>query len=279
VRTELTEPEVSLYRTNGFLVVPDLLSPGELATWRETVDAAVAERGDRLLPETPEDEPVSQPTEPITEEERAAAEYYKTVFTQRVNLWQTNEKMRRLMLDERLGKLAADLTGVEGIRMWHDHALIKEPYGNFTAYHRDNPYHSYSSPNEISVWVALDDATHDNGCLYYLPGSHKAQNYDSAGIGEDLGALFEVCPDLKDVAPVACPVPAGGACFHNGRTVHGAGANMTHGQRRAMVCILMADGSTFNGQSNILPPAYLATLQVGDVLMNDEQNPLIFSRA
>jgi ectoine hydroxylase-related dioxygenase (phytanoyl-CoA dioxygenase family) len=74
-------------------------------------------------------------------------------------------------------------------------------------------------------------------------------------------------------------VPAGGACFHNGLTAHGAGANLTHGQRRAMTCAYMPDGCTFNGIANVLPPAYTDSLEIGDVLDNDEQNPLIFSRS
>jgi hypothetical protein len=41
----------------------------------------------------------------------------------------------------------------------------------------------------------------------------------------------------------------------------------------------MPDGSTFNGQRNVLPDAYLATLRVGDVLDNEEQNPLVYRRS
>ena len=69
---------------------------------------------------------------------------------------------------------------------------------------------------------------------------------------------------------------AGSCSFHNGLTIHGAGANMSSGYRRAMTCAYMPDGNTFNGEPNILPEAYLNTLKVGDLLDNDEQNPLIY---
>jgi phytanoyl-CoA hydroxylase len=111
-----------------------------------------------------------------------------------------------------------------------------------------------------------------------VPGSHKARKFDNVGIGREIGALFDVYPEWHDVAAVPCPVPAGGALFHNGLVFHGAGANMTPGLRRAMTCAYMPDGCTFNGQANVLPPAYLATLSVGDVLDNDEQNPLVWHR-
>ena len=70
---------------------------------------------------------------------------------------------------------------------------------------------------------------------------------------------------------------AGDCSFHNGLTAHGAGANMTRGTRMAMTCAYMPEGATFNGNPNILPPSYLKTLKKGDVLENDEWNPLLYS--
>jgi ectoine hydroxylase-related dioxygenase (phytanoyl-CoA dioxygenase family) len=170
------------------------------------------------------------------------------------------------------------MANVDGLRIWHDQALIKGPYANPTAYHLDVPYWSFTSADAITIWVALDDATLENGCLYYVPGSHKARKFDNVGIGREIGALFDVYPEWQDVAAVPCPVPAGGALLHNGLVFHGAGANMTPGLRRAMTCAYMPDGCTFNGQANVLPPVYLATLSVGDVLDNDDQNPLVWHR-
>jgi ectoine hydroxylase-related dioxygenase (phytanoyl-CoA dioxygenase family) len=273
VRTELTRAEMDAYREDGFLVVEDLLDADELHAWREAVDEAVAERGDQRFAAATVLE------EQLEDRDAAQDDYYERVFTQRVNLWQSNEKVRRLMLDERLGKLVADLAGADGIRIWHDQALIKAPYAEYTAYHLDVPYWSFTSPDALTIWVALDDATLENGCMHYVPGSHQAQRFDNVGIGRELGALFEVYPEWKDVAPVACPVRAGGACFHNGLTAHGAGANMTHGFRRAMTCAYMPDGSTFNGYPNVLPPDYVAAIAVGDVLDDERHNPLLFSRS
>lgn len=53
---------------------------------------------------------------------------------------------------------------------------------------------------------------------------------------------------------------------------------MTPGRRRAITCAYMPDGATFNGQRNVLPPEYLATLSVGDALDNEAQNPLVYGR-
>ncbi|HEX4258352.1 MAG TPA: phytanoyl-CoA dioxygenase family protein [Streptosporangiaceae bacterium] len=271
--TDVTEQQQKSYAEQGFLVVENFLDPAELTEWRAAVDHAVAERGQQLLSfaTSPEEDAVAT----RSEEER---DYYDQVFTQRNNLWQTDEHMRSLLFQPGLGKFVADVAAIGGVRIWHDQALIKGPYSNPTAFHLDVPYWSFKSADAITIWIALDDATIENGCLYYVPGSHLARKFDNVSIGSRIGSLFEVYPDWADVAPVPCPVPAGGALFHNGLTFHGAGANMTPGLRRAMTCAYMPDGATFNGTRNVLPPEYFRTLEVGQVLDNDAQNPLIYSR-
>lgn len=111
-----------------------------------------------------------------------------------------------------------------------------------------------------------------------MPGSHLARKFDNVGITSRLGSLFEVYPEWADVASVPCPVSAGGGLFHNGLTFHGAGANMTPGRRRAMTCAYMPEGATFNGTRNVLPPDYFRSLKIGQVLNNEAQNPLVYSR-
>ena len=94
-----------------------------------------------------------------------------------------------------------------------------------------------------------------------------------------MNGIFEVYPELAQINPAPAPLKAGSCSIHNGLTIHGAGPNMTNGYRRAMTCAYMPDGNVFNGQANILPPDYLATLKVGDLLNDDEQNPLIYHKS
>ena len=274
MRTEVGQPDRDFYAENGYLVMEEFLSASELEQWRAAVDEAVEQRGrQRFSFPTARDSEVSDTTE--ASEQQA---YYDGVFTQRVNLWQTNDKVRELMIDPELGRVVTEVASIDGVRIWHDQALVKGPYANPTAFHLDVPYWSFTSADAITIWVALDDATLENGCLYYMPGSHKAKKFDNVGIGPSIGALFEIYPEWGNVAAHPCPVPAGGALFHNGLTFHGAGANMTPGRRRAMTCAYMPDGCAFNGTANVLPPDYLASLRVGDLLENEAQNPLVYSR-
>ncbi len=182
------------------------------------------------------------------------------------------------MLDERIGKMAADLEGIDGIRVWHDQTLIKTPWGNPTSWHQDNPKWSFTSDHAISIWIALDDATTHNGCLYFLPGSQH-DRYEDVGTSRPMADIFKENPVLQEVDPVPAPMRAGACSFHNGLTVHGAGANMTRGYRRAMTCAFMPDGSTYNGTKNVFPQVYADSLTVGDVIDNDDLVPLLYRKA
>jgi phytanoyl-CoA hydroxylase len=275
VRSMPTDEEKRSYEDNGFVAVDPFLSPEELEEWRRVVDDAVAARGDQRFSFAIEEGPGSAVRRETTEDR----EYYNRVFTQRVNLWQTDDAFKKLLFQPELGQFAGEMAGVDGLRIWHDQALIKQAYANPTAFHLDVPYWSFTSADAITIWVALDDATLENGCLYYVPGSHKAQKFDNVDIGKEIGALFDVYPNWRDIAAKPCPVRAGGALLHNGLTFHGAGANMTPGRRRAITCAYMPDGSTFNGLQNVLPPDYLKRLAIGDLLDNEDQNPLVFRRA
>lgn len=269
MNSQLSQSQIDFYQDNGYIIIEDFLNAQELETWREAVTEAIADRNGLKMPgksiKIGESDGINKD-----------ADYYNNVFDQLLNLWQTNDKVKQIMLDERIGQMAARLSGADGIRIWHDQALIKKPWANPTSWHLDTPFWSFSDRRALSIWVALDDATLENGCLFFIPGSHKETTFENPGIGKNMGAVFNFYPQFKTTKSVAATMKAGSCSFHNGLTIHGAHANMTPGFRRAMTCAYMPNGNTFNGEPNILPDAYLNTLTVGDVLNNDEQNPLIY---
>lgn len=267
MRNQLSDEQIAQYRRDGFIVIDNFLTDGELKQWRTAVDTAVSRRNGNKLPDR---------KEVYGKGDDADKEYYDNVFDQLLNLWQDNEAVKELMLDERLGKMAAELSGCDGIRIWHDQALIKKPWANPTSWHLDTPYWSFSDRRALSIWVALDDATPENGCLFFIPGSHQQTTFDNPGIGKNMGAIFNTYPAFKQRQSVAAPMKAGSCSFHNGLTIHGANANMTSGYRRAMTCAYMPDGAVFNGIQNILSDEQIKNLQIGDLLNNDALNPLIY---
>lgn len=271
MNAELTKDQIAFYAENGYVVVEDFLTPAELEKWREAVTEAIADRNGLKMPgkeiKITDDDGINKD-----------ADYFNNVFDQLLNLWQTNDKVKDIMLDERIGKMVSDLTGADGVRIWHDQALIKKPWANPTSWHLDTPFWSFADRRAMSIWVALDDATYENGCLFFLPGTQKLTTFENPGIGKNMSAIFDFYPQFKKMKSAAAPMKAGSCSFHCGLTVHGAHANMTPGFRRAMTCAYMPDGNIYNGEPNILPDAYLKTLKVGDLLNNNDQNPLIYHK-
>jgi phytanoyl-CoA hydroxylase len=201
------------------------------------------------------------------------------VFTQRMNLRRVSSRIKALVEDPSIGRLVADLEEVDAVRIYLDQALVKESYAAPTQYHLDLPWWPFDSAHACTIWIALDDATLANGCLYFVPGSHRLGLAYRSDLGPDLGAVFAAYPDLQH-APEPCPLPAGGCTFHNAKTIHGAGANMTPGRRRAMTAAFMPDHVRFNGTRDVrvLGEQYLDTLTTGDLLQNDELNPIVYAR-
>ena len=267
----LTQLQIESYRAKGYLLIENFLNETELSFWREAVTEAMEERHGRKMPGS---DIMVGGDDGINKD----SDYFAKVFDQMLNLWQTNAKIKQMMFDENLGRMVADLAGWDGTRIWHDQALVKRPWANPTSWHLDTPFWSFSDRRALSIWVALDDATLKNGSLYFIPGSFRETTFENPGIGKNMDAIFDFYPQFIHSKSVAVPMKAGSCSFHNGLTIHGAGANMTSGFRRAMTCAYMPDGATFNGIKNILSDEQVSRLHIGDRLDDELQNPLIYSR-
>lgn len=258
--TELSEDQISSYRDNGFLILDEFLNPEELQAWRERGDEAVARRrGARQ----PGDDPDAK-----TGNNRAL------LIT--ANLRMDFPEMRKLLLDPRIGKLVADLEGVDNVRVYQDVAFYKPPWANPTGWHQDDRKWAFTSEHAITIWIALEDVTLQSGCLFFLPGTHHKRLDKDFGSGGKVSALFEAYPEFSTLEPAPAVLKAGGCSFHNGWMLHAAAANMTPKSRKAVTCAYMPDGSTFNGVSNALPESFTAGLKAGDFLDNEEFYPVVY---
>jgi Phytanoyl-CoA dioxygenase (PhyH) len=116
------------------------------------------------------------------------------------------------------------------------HAIRKPPRaGAETPWHQDEAYWdpAYDHP-AISIWMPLQPATLANGCMQFVAGTHLLEVQDHRLISAESDGL--VVTDPAAVGPaVACPLPAGGATVHAGRTLHYAGPNRSDEPRRALI--------------------------------------------
>lgn len=116
--------------------------------------------------------------------------------------------------------------------MFQDMALIKPPFiGSEKPWHQDNAYFSVAPLDAIvGVWIALDEATPENGCMHVLRGGHRRgalQHYHDRDC--------EIVPQrLKNIEAVPVPLKPGGALFFYGMLPHQTPRNNSPERRRAL---------------------------------------------
>ncbi|WP_157643872.1 phytanoyl-CoA dioxygenase family protein [Burkholderia ubonensis] len=122
-----------------------------------------------------------------------------------------------------------------------DHAILKPSFhGSETPWHQDEAYHSAENHGrrQIAIWMPTTTATVENGCMRYMPGSHKGGVLTHRPYGGDERVHGLECIGSFDPSQAAyCPLEAGGIAIHDGRTLHGAGSNSTPDERLAYICI------------------------------------------
>jgi ectoine hydroxylase-related dioxygenase (phytanoyl-CoA dioxygenase family) len=133
------------------------------------------------------------------------------------------------------------------VRFWHDQLFCKPPHhGGVVAWHQDYSYWTRTEPmTHLTCWIGLDDSTRENGCLHYVPGSHKWRLLPVTGLAGDMHAIQSVLSDEQKRAwkPVAVELKAGEASFHHPLMVHGSFENRTDRPRRATVINVFRDGT------------------------------------
>jgi len=133
------------------------------------------------------------------------------------------------------------------VRFWHDQLFCKPAHhGGVVAWHQDYSYWTRTRPMaHLTCWIGLDDSTHDNGCLQYVPGSHRWDLLPITGLAGVMVAIQEVLSDEQWEAfqrPHAVELRAGECSFHHPLMVHGSYENRTDRQRRAVVLNFCRDG-------------------------------------
>ncbi len=249
------------FRKQGHVLLRSVASAEEAAAYREVILAARDRFGAEATPL----------------EER---DTYGRAFLKGMNLWAKDEGVRRFVLARRFAKVAADLLGVEGVRVYHDQALLKEPGGGITPWHQDQHYWPLDTDNTITMWMPLVDLSPEMGIMHFASGSHVGGYLGDMPIGDDSEQKFGDYIRSRGyrIAP-GVAMRAGDATFHYGWTLHGAPGNSTRRTREVMTVIWFADGARVTEPDNMNRrrdmERWLPGLKPGD-LAASELNPLVF---
>jgi ectoine hydroxylase-related dioxygenase (phytanoyl-CoA dioxygenase family) len=222
----LTTSQIAQFHRTGFLSLNDLTTKEDLAYIGDTLDELVAHfhalppsrTNDLAGPKVPGRPPV------VPEILLPTA---------------LHPRLKRTVAFSRCEAIAGQLLG-HTARHCFDHAIYKRAWSNReTPWHQDEAYQAIGPRPVLTFWLALDEATTQNGCMHYLPGSHQHGILPHRRKGNGPHAPLGV--DGIDISgAVACPLPAGGVTVHCSRTLHWTGPNVTHSPRRAW--IILFDG-------------------------------------
>ncbi len=151
---------------------------------------------------------------------------------------------------------ASQLLEDQPVRFWHDQLFYKPAHhGGVVAWHQDYSYWTRTIPMQhLTCWTGLDDATTENGCMYYVPGSHKWGLLDKPELAGDMEGLMDyLTPTQKEeFKPIPIQMKKGYGTFHHPLLVHGSYENKSKRPRRAFVINVFADGTTSNTDNQLL---------------------------
>jgi len=225
----LSSDQLAFYADNGYVVVPDIVPPDVLTRIRDAItditNEAQAGRSARL-------------SDVLVEPDAVGAGAGAATATARPPLRKLNALVphdpffRSVAASPAILDVVAQLTdNATRIMLYSDQVFLKPAHcGSAKPLHQDNSYfrvmpHSHG----VTCWMAVDDATEENGCMRYIPGSHNLGLLPHKQI-----SAAHLTPEASDLGrEIPVPVPAGAAIFHHLLTLHSSEANTSDKPRRA----------------------------------------------
>ena len=239
----LSAAQIEAYGRDGYLRLKDVLSPALLDDYRaeimREVRAWTPARFIEQLRIDNGDKFAAQIDAAFTRKKDRITSTYSRAFTQRMNLWRLNPTIATLVKSKRLACLAAGLMQVEGVRLYHDQALFKEPHGGHTPWHVDQYYWPLSSDHTITLWIPLQAVDQAMGPLAFAAGSHLSADAQARRLAISDQSEAVLAQQLKDADVDQRPFALGEVSFHAGWTCHRAGPNLTDTVRAAFTIIYM----------------------------------------
>ncbi len=260
---KLSEEQINLYQKNGHIRLDGVCSVNDCNVLRNSLDPIVQAKKKE-------------------EGQLQNRDTYGKAFLQMLNLWTEDENIKRFVFAKRFAKIAAELSKVNGVRLYHDQALFKEGGGGFTPWHQDQHYWPLDTNQSITMWMPLIDITEEMATLYFASGSHKKGYFGNNKISDDSESYFNNLIKENNYELIQTPaMKAGDVTFHNGWTLHGAPGNKTDLMREVMTIIYFPDGTILTNPDHEMREndfkSFFPGQKPGEVGAS-KLNPLLFSK-
>lgn len=260
---ELSQQQVADYTDKGHIRLRHVATADEVLAYRPIIQDQVRQ--------------LNKHDKPLAERDT-----YGKAFIQIGNVWVKSEAVQRFVFARRFAKIAADLMGVDRVRIYADQALFKEPGGGHTPWHQDQIYWPLDTNNTITMWMPLVPISEEVGSMTFASGSHKSGYISKQVISDESHKTLKEYIESKGVETVNYGgMNAGDATFHAGWTLHSAPSNPTEQMREVMTIIYYADPTYLlepdsNARRNDLN-SWFPGLQAGD-LAASPIHPVLFDR-
>jgi ectoine hydroxylase-related dioxygenase (phytanoyl-CoA dioxygenase family) len=227
----LSDEQVASFHRDGFLAGVQVLDG-------QQINALCAELAELMDP--------SHPSHELFHEYHSnESSNPDTILFHALGAWRTGPAFHDVLWNPAFLVAASQL--LDGpVRFWHDQLFCKPAHhGGVVAWHQDYSYWTRTQPMaHLTCWIALDDSTRENGCLYYVPGSHRWNLLPITGLAGDMNEIMTVLDEDQKQAfrPVPIELKRGQCTFHHPLTVHGSYENRSDRPRRATLVNAFRDG-------------------------------------
>ena len=225
----LSGDQITFYREQGYLTVPDALDLGRVerlssivAQW--TIDASGVSESDVFFD---------------LEDSHQASDPRVRRFKRPVR---NHPEFNALARSDAVLDLISPLIG-DAIRIspTDNKINIKAPeYGAAVEWHQDWAFYPYTNDDLLAIGVALDDCAEENGPLMVIPGSHKGPVHDHHTNGVFCGAIDPATPGIDFSQAVPLTGRRGTMTIHHARTIHGSALNTSANPRRLLLIMFAA---------------------------------------
>ena len=231
-RWKLSEEQVAFFHEHGYVAGPKILTDRQIDQLRR------------------ESETLTVPGHPGSEfwyeyNSNESPDPARVLF-HALGAWRVAPAFHDVLWNAAFTTPASQLLG-GAVRFWHDQLFCKPAmHGGVVAWHQDYSYWTRTKPMaHLTCWIGLDDSTVDNGCVHYVPGSHRWNLLPVTGLSGDMNAIKDVLnaeqwQQFNRHVPVE--LKAGECVFHHPLTIHGSFENRTPNPRRAVVINVVLDG-------------------------------------
>jgi ectoine hydroxylase-related dioxygenase (phytanoyl-CoA dioxygenase family) len=227
----LAPEQIDFFHTNGYLAGIRLLDDTQIEVLREQLSQLI--------------DPHHPAHDLFYEFHSNESADPSTVLFHALGSWRISPAFHDLLWNPAFLVPASQLLG-GAVRFWHDQLFCKPArHGGVVAWHQDYSYWTRTEPvAHLSCWIGLDDSNRDNGCVHYIPGSHRWNLLPITGLANDMEAIQSVLTEEQksQFKPAAIELKGGECSFHHPLMVHGSYENRSNHPRRGAVINVFRDG-------------------------------------